>query len=274
LHHAARDRGARIIAMSTANAAARIATAREAFRALHERGCFVLANPWDIGGVRRAEQLGYRAIASTSAGFAWSLGRDDNEVSRDEVLAHLAALCGSTTLPVNADFEDGFASEPAAVAGNVRLAVGTGVAGLSVEDRHGIDLYPIALATERIRAARDAIDRSGENVMLIGRSEGLLLGNTTIDTTVERLIAYAAAGADCVFAPGIRSITDIRSLVAAVAPTPVNVLLMDATMSVPELAEAGVRRVSTGAAFAVASWKAYEAAARSVIENGHLPRGG
>lgn len=259
--------------MSTATPAGKVAAARDTFRALHARGCFVLANPWDIGGVRRAEKLGYKALASTSAGFAWSLGRDDNEVSRDEVLAHLTALCSSTALPVNADFEDGFASEPAAVAENVRLAIGTGVAGLSIEDRHGIDLYPIALATDRIRASREAINRSGENVMLIGRSEGLLLGNTTIDTTVERLIAYAAAGADCVFAPGIRSITDIRSLVAAVAPTPVNVLLMDSTMKVPELAEAGVRRISVGAAFAVAAWKAYEQAARSVLENGHLPRG-
>jgi 2-methylisocitrate lyase-like PEP mutase family enzyme len=263
--------------MSTATAARdstaarNIGAARDAFRRLHESGCFVLANPWDIGGVRRAEQLGYKAIASTSAGFAWSLGRDDNEVSRDEVLAHLAALCASTPLPVNADYEDGFASEPPAVAESVRLAIGTGVAGLSIEDRTGVDLYPIALATERIRASREAIDRSGENVLLIGRSEGLLLGNTTIDTTVERLIAYAAAGADCVYAPGIRSLTDIKALVAAVAPTPVNVLLMDSTMKVPELAAVGVRRVSVGGHFAKAAWAAYERSARSVIEQGHLP---
>lgn len=253
------------------NTARNIGAARDAFRRLHESGCFVLANPWDIGGVRRAEKLGYKAIASTSAGFAWSLGRDDNEVSRDEVLAHLTALCASTHLPVNADFEDGFAREPAAVAASVRLAIGTGVAGLSIEDRTGVDLYPIALATERIRASREAIDRSGENVMLIGRSEGLLLGNTTIDTTVERLLAYAAAGADCVYAPGIRSLTDIKALVAAVAPTPVNVLLMDPTMKVPELAAAGVRRVSVGGHFAKAAWTAYEKSARSVIEQGHLP---
>lgn len=259
--------------MSTAHTTDTILAARTAFRALHERGCFVLANPWDIGGVRRAEKLGYKALASTSAGFAWSLGRNDNEVSRDEVLAHLTALCHSTALPVNADFEGGFAEQPEGVAGSVRLAVTTGVAGLSIEDRRGIDLYPIGLATERIRAARQAIDESGENVLLVGRSEGLLLGNTTIDTTVERLIAYAAAGADCVFAPGIRSIADIGTLVAAVAPTPVNVLLMDPTMSVPELAAAGVRRVSVGGAFAKAAWAAYENAARSVIEAGHLPRG-
>lgn len=253
------------------NTARNIGAARDAFRRLHESGCFVLANPWDIGGVRRAEKLGYKAIASTSAGFAWSLGRDDNEVSRDEVLAHLTALCASTHLPVNADFEDGFAREPAAVAESVRLAIATDVAGLSIEDRTGVDLYPIALATERIRASREAIDRSGENVMLIGRSEGLLLGNTTIDTTVERLIAYAAAGADCVYAPGIRALTDISALVAAVAPTPVNVLLMDPTMKVPELAAAGVRRVSVGGHFAKAAWAAYEKSARSVIEQGHLP---
>ena len=263
--------------MSTAtaagdNAAARdFSAARDSFRRLHEHGCFVLANPWDIDGVRRAEKLGYRAIASTSAGFAWSLGRDDNEVSRDEVLAHLTTLCASTALPVNADFEDGFATEPAAVAGNVRLAIGTGVAGLSIEDRKAADLYPIALATERIRAAREAIDHNGENVMLVGRSEGLLLGNTTIDTTVERLIAYAAAGADCVYAPGIRSLADIKALVAAVAPTPVNVLLMDASMKVPELAAAGVRRVSVGGWFAKAAWAAYERTARCVMEEGHLP---
>ncbi|MBX3694773.1 MAG: isocitrate lyase/phosphoenolpyruvate mutase family protein [Steroidobacteraceae bacterium] len=250
-----------------------ITTARERFRALHERGCFVLANPWDIGGVRRAEKLGYQAIASTSAGLAWSLGREDGEVTRDEVLAHLAALSHSTALPVNADFEGGFAEQPEGVAENVRLAIGTGVAGLSIEDRRGIDLYPIGLAIERIRAARQAIDRSGENVLLVGRSEGLLLGNTTIDTTVERLIAYAAAGADCVYAPGIRAIADIRALVAAVAPTPVNVLLIDPAMSVPELAAAGVRRVSVGGGFAKAAWAAYEQAARSVIEDGHWPRG-
>jgi 2-methylisocitrate lyase-like PEP mutase family enzyme len=257
--------------MSTATAARDFTAARDCFRRLHEQGCFVLANPWDIGGVRRAENLGYKALASTSAGFAWSLGRDDNEVSRDEVLAHLTALCASTPLPVNADFEDGFAEQPAGVAESVRLAIGTGVAGLSIEDRRGTDLYPITLATDRIRASREAIDHSGENVMLVGRSEGLLLGNTTIDTTVERLIAYAAAGADCVYAPGIRSLADIKALVAAVAPTPVNVLLMDASMKVPELAAAGVRRISVGAAFAAASWKAYERAARSVIEQGHLP---
>lgn len=248
--------------------------ARETFRRLHESGCFVLANPWDIGGVRRAEKLGFKAIASTSAGFAWSLGREDNEASRDEVLAHLDMLCASTTLPVNADFEDGFAAQPDAVAQNVRLAIGTGIAGLSIEDRKGVDLYPIGAATERIRAARAAIDRSGENVLLVGRSEGLLLGNTTIDTTVERLIAYAAAGADCVYAPGMRSLADIRALVAAVAPTPVNVLLIDPTLSVPDLAAAGVRRVSVGGSFARAAWAGYERAARSVIEQGHLPRDG
>ncbi len=245
--------------------------AREAFRRLHESGCFVLANPWDIGGVRRAEQLGYLAIASTSAGLAWSLGREDNEVSRDEVLAHLAMLCGATSLPVNADFEDGFAAEPAAVAANVRLCIDTGVAGLSIEDRKGVDLYPIGPATERIRAAREAIDRSGEGVILVGRSEGLLLGNTPIDTTVERLVAYAAAGAACVYAPGMRSIADIKALVAAVAPTPVNVLLIDPSMKVPGLAAAGVRRVSVGGGFAKAAWAAYERAARSVIEDGRWP---
>lgn len=249
-----------------------INAAREKFRLLHERGCFVLANPWDIGGVRRAEQLGYAAIASTSAGLAWSLGREDGEVTRDEVLAHLTALSHSTALPVNADFEGGFAEAPQGVAESVRLAVGTGVAGLSIEDRRGIDLYPIALATERIRAAREAIDHSGENVLLVGRSEGLLLGNTTIDTTVERLIAYAAAGADCVYAPGIRALADIKALVAAVAPTPVNVLLLDATMRVPELAAAGVRRVSLGGGLAKAAWAGYERAARSVIEQGCWPQ--
>ncbi len=248
-----------------------IRAARDAFRRLHESGCFVLANPWDIGGVRRAEKLGYRAIASTSAGFAWSLGREDNQVSRDEALAHLAMLCGATSLPVNADFEDGFAAEPAAVAANVRLCIDTGVAGLSIEDRKGVDLYPIGAATERIRAAREAIDHSGENVILVGRSEGLLLGNTTIDTTVERLIAYAAAGADCVYAPGLRSLADIRALVAAVAPTPVNVLLIDPAMKVPELAAAGVRRVSVGGGFAKAAWAAYERVARSVLEDGCWP---
>ncbi|HEX6016445.1 MAG TPA: isocitrate lyase/phosphoenolpyruvate mutase family protein, partial [Geminicoccaceae bacterium] len=177
---------------------------RAAFRSLHDEGCFVLPNPWDIGGVRRLEKLGFVALASTSAGLAWALGREDGEVSRDDVLSHLRVLCASTDLPVNADFEAGFAGWPEEVAANVRLAVDTGVAGLSVEDRTGRELYPLPLAVERIKASREAIDQAGADVVLVGRSEGFLVGRADIDATVERLAAYADAGADCLYAPGIR----------------------------------------------------------------------
>lgn len=244
---------------------------RAAFRALHNEGCFVIPNPWDIGGVRRLEKLGFKALASTSAGYAWSRGKDDGQLTRDEVLSHLRDLCAATDLPVNADFEAGFADQPEDVAANVLLAVETGIAGLSIEDRTGQELYPLPLAIERIKAARKAIDQSGQNVLLVGRTEGLLIGKSNLKEAIERLAAYADAGADCLFAPGAKELPDIIAIVSAVAPKPVNVLLLDSTMNVAALAGAGVRRISTGAAFAAATWAGFEETARSIHDLGRLP---
>jgi 2-methylisocitrate lyase-like PEP mutase family enzyme len=244
---------------------------RAAFRALHDQGCFVVPNPWDIGGVRRLEKLGLKALASTSAGYAWSRGREDGQLTRDEVLGHLRDLCEATNLPVNADFEAGFADQPEAVAANVLLAVETGVAGLSIEDRTGQDLYPLPLAVERIKASRKAIDRSAQDALLIGRTEGLLIGKSGLKETIDRLVAYADAGADCLYAPGVKDLSAIKTIVSAVAPKPVNVLLLDSSMNVADLAAAGVRRVSVGSLFAAAAWTAFEEAALSVRDEGRLP---
>lgn len=244
---------------------------RKAFRALHESGCFVLPNPWDAGSAVRLARMGFKALASTSAGFAWTLGRDDGEVTRDELLAHLRVLNAATDLPVNADFEAGFADDPDGVAANVALAVDAGVAGLSIEDRTGTALYPTEAAVARIRAAADAIARSGEDVMLIGRSEGFLIGNRDLSATIARLKAYADAGADCLYAPGVTDPEAIKTIVAAVAPKPVNVLLMNSRMRVSDLAALGVRRVSTGGGLAYAAWAGFEAAAHALIETGSVP---
>lgn len=247
-----------------------LAAKRASFRALHAEGCFILPNPWDLGGVRRLEALGFQALASTSAGFAWSRGRDDRDVPLDEVLSHLRDLCAATDLPVNADFEAGFADQPEDVAANVLLALETGIAGLSIEDRIDRVLYPLPLAIERMAAARRAIDRSGQNVLLVGRTEGWLVGATSLEQIIGRLVAYAGAGADCLYAPGITDLNAIRAIVSAVAPRPVNVLLRPG-MKVADLAAAGVRRVSVGGALAAAAWAAFDAAARLVRDEGRLP---
>jgi 2-methylisocitrate lyase-like PEP mutase family enzyme len=244
---------------------------RATFRSLHGEGCFLLPNPWDIGGVRRLEKLGFVALASTSSGMAWALGREDGEVARDEVLNHLRTLCDSTDLPVNADFEAGFADRPEDVAANVRLAVDTGVAGLSIEDRTGRTLYELPLAVERIKASREAIDQAGADVVLVGRSEGFLIGRTDIDATIERLAAYADAGADCLYAPGLQDPAHIDAVVAAVAPKPVNVLLLGPDMRVEDLAARGVRRVSVGGCLARAAWAGFDEAARLLRDQGMLP---
>jgi 2-methylisocitrate lyase-like PEP mutase family enzyme len=246
-----------------------IAARRAQFRALHQAGCFVLPNPWDAGSAQRLEAMGFAALASTSAGAAWTAGRQDGEMTRDEVLAHLTMLCAATALPVNADFEAGFADDPEGVAANVVLAAATGIAGLSIEDRTGKTLYGMTLAVERIRAARAALDQAAADVLLVGRSEGFLVGRTALAPTVERLVAYAEAGADCVYAPGITDIGAIRELVTAVAPVPVNVLLRG-TMRVADLAACGVRRVSVGASLAYVAWTAFDAAARTLLESGSL----
>ena len=244
---------------------------RAVFRRLHEGGCFVLPNPWDVGGVRRLEKLGFKALASTSAGFAWSLGRLDGQVSLDEVLAHLRMLAASTDLPVNADFEGGFADAAHDVAANVARVIDTGIAGLSIEDRKGPELYPLPLAIECIAAARAAIDASGQDVLLVARTEGLLIGKLDVDGAIERLVAFRAAGADCLFAPGVKALPDIRGMVAAAGSTPLNVLLLGSGMDVAELAAAGVRRISTGGGLAAAAWSAFDHVATMLRDAGRVP---
>ena len=241
------------------------------FRALHDSGCFVIPNPWDVGSARTLERLGFRALATTSSGFAWTLGRRDNDVTLDEALVHFQALAGSVGVPINADFEGGFAIAPEDVAVNVGRAAATGVAGISIEDSTGDPgdpLFDFELAVERIRAARSAIDASGTGVLLVGRSEGFIVGRPDLAETIRRLTAYADAGAECLYAPGYRSIGDIRAIVDAVAPHPVNVLVGSNFTTVAELAEAGVRRISVGGALARAAWGGFLRAATEIAERG------
>jgi len=241
---------------------------REAFHALHQSGCFTLANPWDAGSAKYLQSMGFKALASTSAGFAWSIGKPDNRVTRDEVLAHLRSLCEATDLPMNADFEGGFADDPEHVAANVRLAAETGVAGLSIEDRTGDGLYDHALAVERIAAARAVIDADKSRVLLVARCEGALIGQDDLGFIIKRLAAFVEAGADCVYAPGVGVSEAVAELVKAVAPTPVNVLLTTGGLSVSQLAALGVRRVSVGGALARMAWSGFARAARELSEAG------
>jgi 2-methylisocitrate lyase-like PEP mutase family enzyme len=241
------------------------------FRQLHQSGCFVIPNPWDVGSARLLVQLGFPALATTSSGFAWSLGRADNQVSLEEALAHLRAVAGGVEVPVNADFEGGFATAPDAVAANVAAAAATGIAGLSIEDSTGDASHPLfdfALAVERIRAARRAIDESGTDILLTGRSEGFIVGRPDLAETIRRLAAYAEAGADCLYAPGIRAEADIVAVVEAVAPKPVNVLVGGDFATVPQLASLGVRRISVGGALARAAWTGFLEAAKEIAERG------
>lgn len=230
-----------------------------------------MPNPWDIGSLRRLEKRGFKALASTSAGFAWSIGRDDRGVTRDAVLEHLRMLCAATELPVNADFEAGFSEGPAGVAENVARAVETGVAGLSIEDRTGDALYDKALAVERIAAARRAIDATDSQTILVGRCEAYLVGRKDLGLTLDRLVAYAEAGADCLYAPGASDLHTVRAIVQALAPKPVNVLLTSPEMRVADFAELGVRRVSVGSRLAFAAWAGFEEAARRLRDEGALP---
>jgi 2-methylisocitrate lyase-like PEP mutase family enzyme len=241
------------------------------FRRLHERGCFVLPNPWDIGSARVLVGLGFQAVATTSAGAAWSLGRRDNEISLELSLAHLRTIAGAVDVPVNADFEDGFARDPNGVAANVRAAVDTGIAGVSIEDSTGQPaepLYEFTLAVERIKAARRAIDDSATGVLLTGRSEGFIAGRPDLAETIRRLTAYADAGADCLYAPGVRTLSDISAIVSAVAPKPVNVLVSTDFATVSQLADLGVRRISVGGALARAAWTGFLNAAKEIASNG------
>ena len=244
---------------------------RETFRRLHQSGCFVIPNPWDLGSARLLARLGFPALATTSAGFAWSLGRADNGVSLEEALAHFRAIAGGVELPVNADFEGGFATEPAEVGANVALAAGTGVAGLSIEDSTGDASHPLfdfGLAVERIRAARAAIDTGGTGVLLTGRSEGFIVGRPDLAETIRRLTAYAEVGADCLYAPGLRTKGDIAAVVKAVAPKPVNALVGSDFVTVAELAELGVRRISVGGALARAAWTGFLQTAKEIAQHG------
>lgn len=248
-----------------------IAERRRGFRELHREGCFVIPNPWDVGSARLLAGLGFRALATTSSGFAWSRGRRDNHVPLEEALDHFRAIAGSVPLPVNGDFEGGYAVEPDGVAANVRAAVDTGLAGLSIEDSTGDPARPLfdfPLAVERVRAARRAIDESGTGVLLTGRSEGFIVGRPDLAETIRRLTAYAEAGAECLYAPGIRTPADIAAVVRAVAPRAVNVLVGSPYTSVAELARAGVRRISVGGALARAAWGGFLRAAREIAEQG------
>jgi 2-methylisocitrate lyase-like PEP mutase family enzyme len=248
-----------------------VAQKRKDFFKLHESGCFVLPNPFDVGSARLLASLGYKALASTSAGFAWTMGRSDYGLKLDELLEHLTALSSATDLPVNADFESGFADEPAGVAENVRKAAATGVAGLSVENRTTDPknpLYDFQLSVERIRAARAALDDDESGVLLVARCEGFLTGEANLDMTIKRLTAFAEAGADCLYAPGIRTREQISAVVKAVAPKPVNVLVMAPDFKVAELAELGVRRVSLGGHLAAAAWGGFMRAAKEIVEQG------
>jgi methylisocitrate lyase len=245
---------------------------RAAFRALHRSGCFTLPNPWDVGGARYLRSLGFKALASTSAGYAWSIGKADNRISRDDVLRHLTELCEATDLPVNADFEGGFAREPQGVAESVSLAVDTGVAGLSIEDATGDPAHPLydhTLAVERIVAAREAIDSNDSGVVLVARCEGPVSSPADLDFIIGRLVAFAEAGADCLYAPCLSTPEQIAALVTSVAPKPVNVLLTPG-FSVDQLARLGVRRVSVGGALARAAWGGFARAAQDLAETGAL----
>jgi 2-methylisocitrate lyase-like PEP mutase family enzyme len=241
------------------------------FHQLHDSGCFVIPNPWDLGSARVLAQLGFRALATTSSGFAWSVGRRDNHVTLDQALAYFRAIAGGVDVPVSADFEGGFAIDPEDVAANVALVTATGVAGLSIEDSTGDrsnPLFDFRLAVERIQAARGAIDRSGTGIVLTGRSEGFIAGRPDLAETIRRLTAYAEAGADCLYAPGLRTEADITAVVKAVAPKPVNVLVSTGFTTLSELAGLGVRRISVGGALARSAWAGFLQAAREIAQHG------
>ena len=244
---------------------------RATFRKMHEAGCFALPNPYDVGSARALQHLGFKALASTSAGFAWTIGKADNRVSVEDVLQHLTALCGAVDLPINADFEGGFAHEPEKVAANVARAVKTGVAGLSIEDSTGDPakpLYERALGINRIKAARAAIDADNSGVLLTGRCEGFLVGQADLDMVIDRLNAYSQAGADCLYAPGIKTKEQISAVVKAVHPKPVNLLIGASGLDAAEAGYLGVRRISVGGSLARTAWAGFMRAAKEMAEKG------
>jgi 2-methylisocitrate lyase-like PEP mutase family enzyme len=241
------------------------------FRTLHASGCFVIPNPWDVGSARLLCGLGFSALATTSSGFAWSTGRRDSQVPLDDMLAYLRAIASAADVPVSADFKDGFAVEPEGVALNVARVIETGVAGLSIEDSTGhpeSPLFDFELAVARVAAARQALDRSGSEALLTARSEGFIAGRPDLAETIRRLTAFAEAGADCLYAPGIRTEEQISAVVHAVAPKPVNVLVSVPFTTVEQLAALGVRRISVGGALARAAWGGFLRAAREIAGHG------
>jgi 2-methylisocitrate lyase-like PEP mutase family enzyme len=251
---------------------------RRAFFEMHRSGCFVIPNPWDVGSALFLQSLGFKALATTSSGFAWSQGRPDGAITREAALLHLRQIVEATDLPVSADFQNGFGHEPRDVAESVRLAVQTGIAGLSIEDSTGQadrPLYDLDAAVARVRAARDAIDRSGGDVLLVGRAECFLVGRPDLNETLARLNAYAQAGADCLFAPGIRAPDQIVALVTGVAPKPVNLLIgLPSELTVTQIGAFGVRRISVGGALARCAWGGFMRAAKRVAEQGRFDGSG
>jgi 2-methylisocitrate lyase-like PEP mutase family enzyme len=251
-----------------------ISEKRRAFFELHRSGCFVIPNPWDMGSARYLQSLGFKALATTSSGFAWSQAQRDGSISRDLALLHLRQIVAATDVPINADYQNGFGREAADVAESVRLAVETGIAGISIEDSTddpARPLFDLDAATARVRAARTAIDRSGGDVLLVGRAECFLVGRPDLNETLTRLKAYAQAGADCLYAPGIRTSEQIAAVVAGVAPKPVNLLVGHASeYSVAQIAGLGVRRISVGGALARAAWGGFMRSARLLAEQGRF----
>jgi len=244
---------------------------RANFKKMHESGCFIIPNPFDAGSARALQHLGFKALASTSAGFAWTIAKADNRVTVDEVCDHLTALCAAVDLPVNADYEGGFAVEPDKVGVNVARGVKTGIAGLSIEDSTGDAANPLfesKLAVERIKAARKAIDADHSGVVLTGRCEGFLWGVTDLGLVIDRLKAYSDAGADCLYAPGIKTREQIAAVVKAVHPKPVNLLIGASGLSLKEAADLGVRRISVGGSLARSAWGGFMKAAREMAEQG------
>jgi 2-methylisocitrate lyase-like PEP mutase family enzyme len=247
----------------------------EVFRGLHASGCFVIPNPWDVGSAVALQRMGFKALATTSAGFAWTVGRPDNEIELAQALAHLRAVAGAVEVPVNADFEGGFAVEPEQVAANVKLAAATGIAGLSIEDSTGDaaePLYGFELAVERVRAARQAIDETGTGILLTGRSEGFVVGRPDLDETIRRLKAYAEAGADCLYAPRLTTAEEVSAVVAAAAGKPVNLLANAPFITVSDAAALGVRRISVGGTLARTAWQGFLEAAQEIADQGTFTR--
>ena len=241
------------------------------FHDLHASGCFVMPNPWDVGSARALEGMGFPALATTSAGMAWTLGRPDTEATLEDALAHLQAVAGAVRVPVNADFQDGYAVDPELVGPNVRLATQTGIAGLSIEDSSGDPTDPLLdldLSVARIRAARRAIDDSGTGVLLTGRAEGFVVGRPDLEETIHRLQAYAEAGADCLYAPRLGTVAQVEAIVSAVAPRPVNLLVNAPFVTVAEAADLGVRRISVGGTLARTAWGGFLQAAHEIADGG------